>query len=517
MRGPEFSVQPIVSTDAMICVHDSHVVPAPHVAVGAHGVLPPRAHSRSRVRQVVLTSLPLLAADFLAVAICFGVATFLASVVSGRAIPLNQPNQLLAMCLTFAGLGIVFGLYPATAVNPVYELRQQITVLLLSCVLLFTENGLLGEISRMELLTVVLMMPVGMVLIPAIRFTTRRICPRLPWWGETAVIVGAGSQGRAVYRFLAASPQRGLRPVGLIDDRPERFWQGAETDLTIQFLGTNDDLVEICLQRQIHWVIAAVADRSPLEVASVLNRGSMIANLVVLSSPVLMPSLWVESFEAAGLTGIHVRDRLLFPFHRLSKRVFDVATSGLLLVVFSPLILAVALLIRLHSKGPVFFGHERIGRGNRRFVAFKIRSMVPNASQILESFLEQNPEARSEWVLDQKLKDDPRVIPGVGRFLRKTSLDEIPQLWNVLCGDMSLVGPRPIVENEIDKYREAYPLYLRVRPGLTGLWQISGRNNTTYDARVRLDTYYIRNWSLWLDYFILLRTVRTVVFREGSY
>ena len=517
MRGPEFSVQPIVSTDAMICIHDSHVVPAPHVAVSSHDVLPTRAHSRSRVRQVVLTSLPLLAADFLSVAVSFGVATFLASVVSGRAIPLNQPNQLAAMCLTFVGLGIVFGLYPATAVNPVYELRQQITVLLLSCIVLFTENGLLGEISRMELLTVVLMMPVGMLLIPAIRFTTRRICPRLSWWGETAVIVGAGSQGRAVYRFLAASPQRGLKLIGLIDDRPERFWQGEETDSTIPFLGTNDELVEICRERHIHWVIAAVADRTPLEVASIVNRGSLIANLVVLSSPVLMPSLWVESFEAAGLTGIHVRDRLLFPLQRISKRALDVAVSGLLLLLFSPVILTAVLLIRWHSKGQIFFGHERIGRGNRRFVAYKIRSMVPDASQILESWLEQNPEARREWDRDQKLKGDPRVIPGVGHFLRKTSLDEIPQLWNVLRGDMSLVGPRPIVTNEIEKYREAFPLYLRVRPGLTGLWQISGRNNTTYDARVRLDTYYVRNWSLWLDYFILLRTVRTVVFREGSY
>ena len=144
--------------------------------------------------------------------------------------------------------------------------------------------------------------------------------------------------------------------------------------------------------------------------------------------------------------------------------------------------------------------------------------MITNSEQVLREYLAANPEAAAEWQRDLKLKDDPRIIPRIGHFLRKTSLDELPQLWNIIVGDMSLVGPRPIYTDiEIQKFREKYPLYLRVRPGLTGLWQVSGRNNTSYDDRVRLDSYYVRNWSLWLDYFILLRTVRTVLLREGSY
>ena len=143
--------------------------------------------------------------------------------------------------------------------------------------------------------------------------------------------------------------------------------------------------------------------------------------------------------------------------------------------------------------------------------------MVPNADQRLEQHLEKHPELREEWEKDHKLKNDPRVIPGVGQFLRKCSIDELPQLWNVLCGEMSLVGPRPIVTAEVEKYNDVFPLYLKVIPGITGLWQISGRNNTTYDRRIQLDAYYVRNWSPWLDLYILFRTVKTVLLREGAY
>jgi len=144
--------------------------------------------------------------------------------------------------------------------------------------------------------------------------------------------------------------------------------------------------------------------------------------------------------------------------------------------------------------------------------------MITNSEEVLRQHLAANPEALVEWLKDLKLKNDPRVIPKIGHFLRRTSLDELPQLWNIIVGDMSLVGPRPIYTDiEIEKFQEKYPLYLRVRPGLTGLWQVSGRNNTSYEDRVRLDSYYVRNWSLWLDYFILLRTIRTVLLREGSY
>jgi Undecaprenyl-phosphate galactose phosphotransferase WbaP len=198
------------------------------------------------------------------------------------------------------------------------------------------------------------------------------------------------------------------------------------------------------------------------------------------------------------------------------KRVFDALLSAGFIVLTLPLAALIALAIRLETRGPVFFRHTRIGRNHRPFRLWKFRSMVTNADALLDEYLRNHPELLEEWTLTHKLKQDPRVTR-VGRLLRRSSLDELPQLWNVLRGDMSMVGPRPIVEAEIEKYGGAARLYLRVPPGLTGLWQISGRNDTSYRQRVDLDTRYICNWSIGLDLLVLLKTIRVVVLGHGAY
>jgi lipopolysaccharide/colanic/teichoic acid biosynthesis glycosyltransferase len=157
-----------------------------------------------------------------------------------------------------------------------------------------------------------------------------------------------------------------------------------------------------------------------------------------------------------------------------------------------------------------------MGRNGRRYTMWKFRTMVVDADRTLEHYLEKHPQLREEWELTQKLVHDPRMVPGIGKFLRVSSLDELPQLWNVLCGEMSLVGPRPIMPFQIPRYQRGYPLYQKVRPGITGFWQISGRNLTTYEEKIDCDTYYVMNWSLWLDLYILARTVKTVLLREGA-
>ncbi|HPQ16269.1 MAG TPA: sugar transferase, partial [Bryobacteraceae bacterium] len=191
---------------------------------------------------------------------------------------------------------------------------------------------------------------------------------------------------------------------------------------------------------------------------------------------------------------IQQRTGLLRPEFQRLKRVFDVIFALLLGLIALPAGLLIAAAIVIDSRGPVFFTHTRIGKGNRRFRLWKFRSMITNADEVLEEYLRAHPGMAVEWHLKHKLRNDPRVTR-VGRFLRKTSLDELPQLWNVLRGDMSMVGPRPIVEAEIPKYGAAFALYSRVRPGLTGLWQVSGTNDTTYRERVELDSRYIRNWT----------------------
>jgi exopolysaccharide production protein ExoY len=188
----------------------------------------------------------------------------------------------------------------------------------------------------------------------------------------------------------------------------------------------------------------------------------------------------------------------------------------MLLMLFSPLIALIAFFIWKQDGAPVLYAHYRVGKDGRLFRCMKFRSMLRNSEQVLAALLRDDPVARAEWDRDHKLTTDPRITP-IGRFLRKSSLDELPQLLNVLRGEMSLVGPRPITVAELTRYGRVRWHYLSVRPGLTGLWQVSGRNNTTYEERVALDRRYVEQRSLWLDARILVKTVRVVLLREGAY
>ena len=197
------------------------------------------------------------------------------------------------------------------------------------------------------------------------------------------------------------------------------------------------------------------------------------------------------------------------------KLVTDLVLSVALLIILAPVMFTIALFVSLDG-GPVLYRHQRIGKGGQRFYCLKFRSMVANADKALADRLARDPSARAEWESTQKLKRDPRVTR-VGRLLRATSLDELPQLFNVLRLEMSLVGPRPIVENELVRYGRNVNYYLKTRPGVTGLWQVSGRSNTSYARRVALDAWYVKNWRFWLDVAILFRTISVVVRRDGAH
>ena len=217
---------------------------------------------------------------------------------------------------------------------------------------------------------------------------------------------------------------------------------------------------------------------------------------------------------ASHATG-QARATELRPVRESLKRVFDVLGAVVLGVVFCPLIIVIAVLLHREG-GPIIFRHRRVGRHGKAFDCLKFRSMVPDADRVLRELLEQHPELRAEWLRDHKLRDDPRVTT-VGRFLRRTSLDELPQLWNVIRGEMSLVGPRPVVREELLRYGRCACIYLAARPGVTGLWQVNGRNNTDYRRRVVLDVYYVRRQNLVLDLYILFKTTYVVLGGSGAY
>ena len=203
------------------------------------------------------------------------------------------------------------------------------------------------------------------------------------------------------------------------------------------------------------------------------------------------------------------------PRREFLKRVLDIFGAAILGLVFAPLIMVIVIVLRGEG-GPVVFRHRRVGREGQAFDCLKFRSMVPDADRVLRDLLEQHPELKAEWLRDHKLRNDPRITR-LGRFLRRTSLDELPQLWNVVRGEMSLVGPRPVVREETLRYGRHLHWYLSARPGVTGLWQVMGRNDTDYRRRVVLDVCYVRRHSLLLDLYILLKTTRVVLGRDGAY
>jgi Undecaprenyl-phosphate galactose phosphotransferase WbaP len=229
-----------------------------------------------------------------------------------------------------------------------------------------------------------------------------------------------------------------------------------------------------------------------------------------------LPALWTEAFDLTGQPALGWNNHISSWRQRLTKRAFDLTLIALALPVWLPIMLCIALAVKLTSRGPIFFVQERLGYRGRKFRCFKFRTMFPDNQEILKLHLAAHPELKAEWERNFKLKHDPRVTP-IGRLLRKTSLDELPQLLNVIRGEMSLVGPRPLLEGELARYGEAYASYKQMNPGITGLWQISGRSNTTFSQRALNDEQYVSNWSPWYDAYILGCTIKVVLRCEGAY
>lgn len=356
-------------------------------------------------------------------------------------------------------------------------------------------------------------------LIPLLRSATRRWLTHLGWWQRPTVLIGSGPNAREAIQALRSEPQLGFEVLGCLDVSP-----GLDTpDATASVLPLPNRLLPEQVQQLAGHaglqVVIAVEHNQSLQREQWLRQLARwkVQDICVIPAMRGIPLYgtdisWFFSHEVALL---RVRNNLKRWPARLTKRLFDLLASAMLLLLLAPVLAVLAMRIRTDG-GPAIYAHPRVGRNGRLFPCFKFRSMVVDAEKRLEQLLASDPELRAQWERDHKLKDDPRVS-AVGHFLRKTSLDELPQLFNVLQGEMSLVGPRPIVTAELEKYGEDAEYFLMVRPGITGLWQVSGRNDVDYDTRVYLDTWYVKNWSLWYDIAILFKTVRVVFHREGAY
>lgn len=353
-----------------------------------------------------------------------------------------------------------------------------------------------------------------MVLLPLNRFVARRLLSLGGVWARPAVIFGAGENARQAALALSSEPNMGYAlkafyvPPGMQADVPANVPQIAWPALNEHYASLQDS----------HCVVALEASQSDLrdQLVRQLTQHA-VRHVAVIPAMRGVPLFGLETtqFFSHEVLMLHVRNQLSKPGLRALKRVFDVVVSGVLLLLLSPLFAYVAHRVSRDGGAP-FFGHERVGQGGQKFKCYKFRSMVVNAKEILAHLLATDPVAREEWNKDFKLKKDPRVN-AIGHFLRRTSLDELPQLWNVFVGDMSLVGPRPVVQDELARYGEDVSYYLMAKPGMTGLWQVSGRNDVDYDTRVYFDSWYVKNWSLWTDIAIMFKTVGVVFKRDGAY
>jgi Undecaprenyl-phosphate galactose phosphotransferase WbaP len=396
----------------------------------------------------------------------------------------------------------VFGLYPGVGINPAEELRRVVfavsLVYLAGCAAIF-----LGKQAALHSRgAYVCSWAAALVLAPAARGVARGLCASRDWWGAPVLIVGAGEAARTVLRRLGEEPALGWRPFAVVDEREAR-----------------ELAAELASAWRIRHVLVAMPETSRGELLRSVERlGAVFPHVIVVPDLLGMASLWVSARDLNGVLGLEIRQNLLSPFNRRLKRGLDILLAAAAAVCALPVIALAAWLIRRKSPGPAFYGQEREGENGRRIRIWKLRTMYPDAESLLERHLASDPSARQEWGQFLKLKRDPRVIPGIGSWLRRTSLDELPQLWNVLRGEMSLVGPRPFPGYHLERFPpEFLNLRRRVRPGLTGLWQVSSRSDADLQTQQKLDTYYIRNWSLWLDLYILARTVRAVLAARGAY
>jgi len=327
-----------------------------------------------------------------------------------------------------------------------------------------------------------------------------------------ALIVGAGEVGRMVMRTIVAQPELGYHIVGFIDDDPEK---GNSEIGRFKGLGSVDNLRNL-LQSEEHNVeevlitLPWMYHRKIISIMAQCERQNITARLVPDIFQMSLSRVEIEDLNGIPLIGI--REIAFSRWGLVLKRAIDVVASSLGLVALSPLLSLVALAIKLDSPGPVLFRQVRVGKNGKHFVLYKFRSMHEGAEQEQEKLAELN-EATGPLF---KIRDDPRLTR-VGRIIRRMSIDELPQLYNVLRGEMSLVGPRPPIPKEVEAYQDWHKKRLEISPGLTGLWQVSGRSDLTFDEMVLLDIYYIENWSPALDTIITLRTIPRVLFGNGAY
>ena len=354
-----------------------------------------------------------------------------------------------------------------------------------------------------------------LLLVPFSRILTKYLLNKLGYWQRDTWIIGSGNNAIEAYKAIISEKNLGLKIIGFIAS--EGGVRAGETINGIKDKSNDIDWLR-GEDKKTQFIVAVESHQS--EMRNSWLRNFMIQGFRYVS---VIPTLRGMPLDSTDMSFIFSHEVMIFRVQqnlakwssRTLKRLFDIIASIAIIILLSPVLLYISRLVKKDG-GPAIYGHERIGQDGKPFKCLKFRSMVTNSKDVLNELLQNDPEAKREWDTTFKLKNDPRITK-IGAVLRRTSLDELPQLFNVLKGEMSLVGPRPIITAELERYNEEVDYYLLSKPGMTGLWQVSGRSDVDYETRVYLDAWYVKNWSMWNDIAILFKTVGVVLKKDGAY
>jgi Undecaprenyl-phosphate galactose phosphotransferase WbaP len=470
---------------------------------------------RSRFHRTssALVSGILIISDLLGVMFSFGTGFFLVNAYDLSAINFKSFVMYWPYLPVFIVFFAIFRLYPGIALAPADELKNfSLSSLLAHGSIIFARFIEDAEFDAISAAFIISFCSSSLIILTCRSFT-QLVLRKIRIKGIPAVIYGSDGAWKNVVDRLLKNRHLSYVPALILDASPA----SGDTYRNIPVMHDTDAGPEIVRCFNIKMAIVAMSGINRVEMSHIINHSvSAFRYNILIPDFESAANIWMSVKDFNGILGFGTSNRLKMPWNLGIKRFMDI---GLVVgggIVLLPLLLLIVLLIKLSSPGPVLYRHKRIGQNGREFFVYKFRSMVANADEKLKAVLEADPALRAEWEAGYKLKDDPRITP-IGKFLRRTSFDEFPQLINIIRGEMSLVGPRPVTRAEVERYGEDFHRIFSIRPGLTGLWQVSGRSDTDYNERITYDSYYLQSWSVWIDIWVLYKTVEVVIRGKGAY
>ncbi|MDR2193790.1 MAG: undecaprenyl-phosphate galactose phosphotransferase WbaP [Treponema sp.] len=469
--------------------------------------------SRFHRTSSALIALAFIIADFFGVMLSFGAGFFMVNFYDMTLINFSSFVMYWPYLPVFVLLFWLYGLYPGISLAPAEELRFFVlgSIIAHGGVIFsrFIEDGEFDTISIAFIISFIC----SCFILLFCRSCMRIILGKTKLGGVPAVIYGNGSMAHLLIDHLLKESYAGYVPVLILDN--DTAGSGMYKNIpVIHDTSIGQTIVE---KFNIKMAIFAMPIINKEELTHLFNNSlSAFRYTVIVPDFFNIATIGMRVRDFNGILGFGTSHKLKMFWNLGVKRAIDMVLTIIGGSIILPFLLIIALLIKITSPGPVLYGHVRVGQHGKPFTAWKFRSMAVDSKEQLRKLLDSDPAHREEWERNHKLKDDPRVTK-IGKLLRKFSIDEFPQLINVLKGEMSLVGPRPVVEAEAAKYGENFARIFSVKPGMTGLWQVSGRSDTDYAERVFYDTYYMQSWSIWLDVWILYKTIGVVLRGKGAY